>query len=124
MSITRWKLRAIAPLAAVAFVVGLLGVAPGTASAAPKPAQEPVTALACSEKGPVSATFDARWKANLSLHTDLLILGEEIIAYKIQWFDGTWSDWYVPGMNDVDWVDPNRRVWSYFYDHTHAYLSC
>ncbi len=52
----------------------------------------------------------------------------EILQYRIQWFDGSWSPWYVPGVNDVDWKTnldgSQRRIWSYFDDHTHEYIYC
>ncbi len=52
----------------------------------------------------------------------------EILKYRIQWFSGAWSCWYVPGVGDQDWVTSIdgglRRVWSYFDDHTHEYIKC
>ncbi len=52
----------------------------------------------------------------------------EILKYRIQWFNGAWSQWYVPGQNDVDWKTnlngTQRRVWSYFDDHNHEYEKC
>ncbi|RJQ35354.1 hypothetical protein C4566_00880 [Candidatus Parcubacteria bacterium] len=47
-----------------------------------------------------------------------------ITRYRIQWFSGYWSPWYTKGVDDIDWVDPNRRVWSYFDDHTHQVEWC
>ena len=62
-----------------------------------------------------------------------------IVAYKIQWWNGKWSGWYVPGVNDMDCkfnqgagtcngVDTCgkglRRMWSYFSDHVHTYIIC
>ena len=85
-----------------------------------------------------SRTRDCRWKAGLSTNVDQTILRGEIVAYKIQWFNGRWSGWYVPGVNDIDRkynigaqicsvplrARSLRRVWSYFYDHTHMYIIC
>lgn len=85
-----------------------------------------------------SRTRDCRWKAGLSTNVDQTILRGEIVAYKIQWFNGRWSGWYVPGVNDIDHkyntraqtcsvplrARSLRRVWSYFYDHTHKYIIC
>ena len=78
---------------------------------------------------------DRRWYEGLSLHVDSEILNGRIVAYKIRWFSGTWSGWYVPGVNDIDqkFNDSNwpgnmakhntmRRMWSYFYDHEHTYI--
>ncbi len=52
----------------------------------------------------------------------------EILRYRIQWFSGGWSDWYTPGIDDVDWKTNNdgslRRVWAYFGDHNHEYEKC
>ncbi|MBM3229726.1 hypothetical protein FJZ26_04810, partial [Candidatus Parvarchaeota archaeon] len=52
----------------------------------------------------------------------------EILKYRIQWFSGGWSDWYVPGTTDVDWKTNDdgskRRVWAYFADHNHEYEKC
>ena len=90
------------------------------------------------EAGP---THDCRWPANLNGAMDYQVLQGKIIAYKLQWFSGGWSDWYVPGYNDIDnkfntraavvsncsvpyEVNTMRRKWSYFYDHTHQYILC
>ncbi len=52
----------------------------------------------------------------------------EILKYRIQWSGGGWSDWYTPGVDDVDWkaddVTKPRRVWAYFGDHAHEYQKC
>ena len=68
-----------------------------------------------------------KWhRSRLSLETDNRILGGNIVAYRIQWFNGNWSQWFVPGVNDVDHKvnsdGSKRRMWSYFEDHTHRYL--
>ena len=51
-----------------------------------------------------------------------------ILQYRILWFTGQWSPWYVPGVNDVDSLKnidgSSRRIWSYFDDHTHEYVYC
>ena len=70
---------------------------------------------------------------------DQMVYGGRIIAYQIQWSNG-WSNWFVPGMNDLDAkynapgyvptcsvpypVNGLRRVWSYFYDHTFKIIIC
>lgn len=55
---------------------------------------------------------------NLSLDQD--IFGCRIIAYRIQWFSGKWSGWFVPGINDLYKKpgEPLRRFWACFNDHT------
>ncbi|XP_055340485.1 uncharacterized protein LOC129589670 [Paramacrobiotus metropolitanus] len=73
------------------------------------------------------ATNDARWKAGLNADVDVQILKGKIAAYKLQWFNGGWSDWYVPGKNDIDTKLNGcsmRRQWSYFFDHVHSYIIC
>jgi hypothetical protein len=61
-----------------------------------------------------------------------------IIAYKIQWSNLAWTDWIVPGMNDLDCkyntaampcsvpylANSLRKMWAYFYDHTHTIIIC
>ncbi len=82
------------------------------------------TVVAEYRNGP---TFDARWFAGLNWNADIEILQGKIIAYQIQWFDGNWSCWFVPGVNDLD-IKYNtsnntmRRMWSYFYDHNHRFI--
>ena len=85
-----------------------------------------------------SRTSDCRWVANYNRRVDEMILGGTIVAYKIRWFSGTWSNWFVPGHNDIDWkFNPSarsckirqyarslRRRWANFYDHTHKYIIC
>ncbi len=95
------------------------------------------TQAECSEvtEGPTS---DCRWPAGLNTNVDQIVLNGEIVAYQIQWFSGEWSGWYVTGVNDIDWKfnlnsrtcsvpfksNSMRRMWSYFYDHTHRYIIC
>ncbi|XP_052765539.1 uncharacterized protein LOC128206876 [Mya arenaria] len=81
-------------------------------------------------------TGDCRWVAGLDM-ADLVVEKGRIIAYKIQW-SGGWSDWYVPGLNDIDvkfnpYSSPcdmtytsnsMRHMWSYFSDHTHEFIIC
>ena len=83
-------------------------------------------------------TNDCRWKAGLHVNVDQVILGKHIAAYKIKWSTGEYSDWYVPGINDIDTVfnelaepcsiplveNSIRRVWASFYDHEHKYIVC
>ena len=64
-------------------------------------------------------TRDKYWE---KLHLDTSA-HPEILRYKIQWFSGGWSDWYIKGKDDLDWKTnydgTKRRVWSYFTDHVH-----
>jgi hypothetical protein len=68
------------------------------------------------------------WYQGLDTNIDERNLGGKIKAYKIQWFNGIWSHWYTPGVNDIDWKrnydGTQRRVWSYFTDRNHIYTIC
>lgn len=82
----------------------------------------------CSEMT-TDADNDSRWIAGLSANMDHTILGGKIIAYRIRWQAGAWSNWYVPGYNDIDWKynkdnNAQRRVWAYFFSHEHNYIIC
>ena len=69
---------------------------------------------------------------------DRIIEGGRIAAYKIEKFNGKWTGWFVPGVNDLSSVynsyartcalpyriNSMRRVWAQFYDHTHAFILC
>lgn len=80
---------------------------------------------------------DCRWVGGLDM-VDQIIEGGRIVAYKIQWFSGDWSWWFVPGVNDLDEVfnvrgqscavpyraNTIRRRWSMFTDHTHRFIIC
>lgn len=84
----------------------------------------------CTQVGPLPPSYDARWGSKgLSLGVDQTILGGRIVAFKLQWFNGTWSEWYVPGVNDVGpkFNTSNGmmvRWWAYFYDHSYTYIIC
>ena len=99
----------------------------------------------CSETGVLRPTRDCRWHADLDVMAAEEVLGNgcRIIAFKLQWFSGSWSGWFVVGVNDIDIkfnkyastcykgrlrtvVSRNtmRRWWSYFYDHNHKYIKC
>jgi hypothetical protein len=72
---------------------------------------------------------DSRWYEGLSLQIDREILGGKVIAYQIRWFNGYWSTWFVPGVNDIDHKynpvnNTMRRMWSYFDDHEQRYIIC
>ena len=80
-----------------------------------------------SPKQPVSSALG--WALGLNTEIDQNILKGNVIAYKVQWFNGSWSGWYVTGVNDLD-VKFNtgnntmRRVWAYFTNHKHLYIIC
>lgn len=75
---------------------------------------------------------------DLSLNVDNVILkqlypgncpsaiGCDVIRYKIQWFNGAWSDYYFPGVNDVYQKSGEnaRHYWACFNDHTHLMEYC
>lgn len=48
------------------------------------------------------ATRDCRWGSSLDPRLDEYLEKGRIIAYKLRWFGGSWSGWFVPGQNDVD----------------------
>ncbi|CAF1088345.1 unnamed protein product [Rotaria sordida] len=83
----------------------------------------------CTEVSNEQPTYDSRWPGSgIDLNIDWAIKCGNIIAYKIRWFSGAWSGWYVPGVNDMDEKvnggNGLRRKWSYFEDHTHTYIIC
>ncbi|MCH7727265.1 MAG: hypothetical protein IH991_12415 [Planctomycetes bacterium] len=48
----------------------------------------------------------------------------EILMYRIRWFSGTWSGWFVPGFNDRErGKGRNVRHWGCFNDHQHEVVS-
>lgn len=85
-------------------------------------------------------TRDKYWE-KLGLDTSK---NSDIAKYRIKWSNGSWSEWFTPGENDIDWKDNcgdkyylggrdwdlsrptecSRRVWSYFTDHVHEYYQC
>lgn len=81
----------------------------------------------CLKETTEQPTFEIRWSQGLAVDNDVRIIGKMIVGYQIQWFNGSWSQVYTPGVDDIDWVTNNdgsqRRVWSYFYDHTHRYYT-
>lgn len=47
---------------------------------------------------------------------------QEILAYRIKWFKGGWSRWFVPGVNDADSKVKGDLMWRYFRDHESQYI--
>ena len=91
------------------------------------------TQVVCTQVGtetdPLEPSSDMRWKTGLSTEIDHAILGCDVVAHKIRWFSGEWSDWFVVGVNDIDYkLNPVnnslRRRWCYFTDHSHLYIKC
>ena len=94
----------------------------------------------CSQKGsdsaPLAPIYNSEWvKQSLNRNIDRKILGVDVHAYKIKWFKGNWSDWYVTGVNDLyPFAEdtngyPNgqilgRLAWIYFTDHEFQYIYC
>jgi hypothetical protein len=95
------------------------------------------TTVNCTEELK-SPSRDCRWAAGAGTRMDEIIYGGRIAAYKLQWFGGSWSGWFVPGMNDRDpkfnvnlltcsvpyYAKSLRLAWAYFYDHTHTIIIC
>ncbi|QWP75504.1 hypothetical protein J5226_18060 [Lysobacter sp. K5869] len=95
-----------------------------------------------------TATGDARWVVGLdgvggtaddgSLQIDNALMrnirpaecsgtyGCDIIAYRIQWFGGGWSDSFIPGHSDFHKRGDNSLVkgWSMLNDHSYKILFC
>lgn len=93
-------------------------------------------------------TWDARWVVGLdgaagtaddaSLQIDNALLrnirpaecsgtyGCDIIAYRIQWFSGGWSDPYIPGYSDaVTRADGSMvKAWAMLNDHNYKITYC
>lgn len=99
---------------------------------------ETVIANNCSEVIEMTPRNDTIFESSFDRNLDYKHLGGRVIAYKIQWFNGNWSRWFVPDFNDVDWkytaappkdgskvsVPLLRRVWSYFGNHNYSYVIC
>lgn len=54
------------------------------------------------------------------------VLGIELIAYKIKWFNGVWSTWFIPGVNDhyQKEDEPERTYVACFNDHEFELIGC
>ncbi len=82
----------------------------------------PQPTIAEKTSGPI---WNQYWVDNcLDLNIDMVVLGVDVIAYKIRWFNGNWSGWFVPGNGDgyQKSGEPPRRYWACFNDHTHKYI--
>ena len=100
------------------------------------------TTAKCTETTIRAAAADCRWASSMNRRLDQEILGVTIYAYKIKWWgNAPWSDWYIPGENDLDlkfnmnsrtcyppkynYIKGSlRRMWAYFSDHKHKFIYC
>ena len=67
-----------------------------------------------------------RGAANKSTHWQQLADSTqhpEILMYRIRWFNGSWSNWFVPGVNDSNDSSPGKRHWNFFFDHEYEVLT-
>lgn len=69
------------------------------------------------KKGPQNTQYWLKLGLDTSKHP-------EVLMYRIQWFSGPWSGWYVPGFNDRE-VGKGRdiRMWGCFNDHTYEVIT-
>jgi len=99
----------------------------------PQPSPDPIAAGTClcgcnqgvGKEVTSGPTGNNLWVTNcMNLNVDVQILGRDIVAYKIKYFNNSWSSWYFPGINDMYQKkgEPCRRVWACFNDHTFMYL--
>ena len=102
-----------------------------TGAGSPGQCRANIDSSPCKEVQGELALMGQGWDQSYNINFDWLKKKGRIIAYKIQWFNGSWSEWFVPGITDLDWkysvVGGNkqvRRMWSYFNDHTHTYIIC
>ena len=86
--------------------------------------------VVCTESSTLPPLGTDKW-STLNANIDIKNLGVRLMAYKIQWFDKTWSGWYFPGVNDLDGKSTTvngkkylKRVWAYFVDHNHKWVTC
>ena len=86
--------------------------------------------VVCTESGTLPPLRTDKW-STINANIDIKNLGVRVMAYKIQWFDKTWSGWYFPGVNDLDGKSTTvngkkylKRVWAYFVDHNYKYVTC
>jgi hypothetical protein len=84
------------------------------------------------------ASRNCLWPSGSNSRMDEIVYGGRIAAYQLQWFGGSWSNWFVPGMNDRDskfntapracsmpyLKNSLRLAWAYFYDHRHKIIIC
>ena len=73
-------------------------------------------------------TYNLGWVKGLSVQDVIPLAGGTVHAYRLQWFSGAWTNWFVVGVNDIDYKknadQTMRRMWAYFYDNTHEFILC
>ncbi len=114
------------PLFLATMTVAALAAPTATAEVAARP---PVVVETCSDMVLPPQGKAPGWDVDMSPDVDRRNYGGTVVAYQIQWFNGTWSGWYTKGQNDLDWkvnedTGSQRRVWSYFTDHVHRVMLC
>ena len=102
-----------------------------TGVAAPGQCRAIIDPKACVEVQNEAPLPLQNWHLSYNINYDWQKKKGRIIAYKLKWFNGSWSEWFVPGITDLDWKYTNnggtkqvRRMWSYFNDHYHTYIIC
>lgn len=120
--------------------IGLLACTAAQADRIYNAGTQPTCTQVGSDTAPISATYNSAWNVDsLNRMLDRTVYRGDIMAYKIRWFNGTWSGWYVKGVNDTfegsySPITPTptsplnmakaRLAWVYFYDHQHQYIIC
>lgn len=69
------------------------------------------------KKGPQNTQYWLELGLNTSKHP-------EVLMYRIQWFSGQWSNWFMPGFNDRE-IGKGRdiRMWACFNDHEYEVIT-
>lgn len=47
---------------------------------------------------------------------------QHILLYRVKWYRGGWSRWFIPGINDSDTKEKDELMWRYFSDHEFEYI--
>ena len=71
-------------------------------------------------------TREKKVRANTSHWIDLGMSTDkhpEVLAYKIRWAGGQWTDWLVPGYNDAMEDGRKIRLWACFNDHEYEIVT-
>ncbi len=102
-----------------------------TGTTSPGQCRANIDPSACKEVANEAPLTGQGWDKSYNINYDWQKKKGRIIAYKLRWFNGNWSEWFVPGVTDLDWKfsvvggkKQVRRMWSYFNDHVHTYIIC